>query len=207
MTALHAATSLVIIVALAGGSAPAVADAQTQAIRPEATTRPEASAERAPDYLIGPEDVLGVIFWRDKDMSAEVTVRPDGKISLPLLNDVDAAGLTPAQLCDRVTERAKRYVEDPSVSVVVKQINSRRVFVTGEVMKPGPYMLIGPMTVLQMIATAGGLREYADSKHIIVMRVEGGRPVSYPFNYQDVSRRKNLRQNLDLKPGDTVVVP
>src|SRR6185295_11169335 len=115
-----------------------------------------------PDYVIGADDLLSVVFWRDKDMSSEVAVRPDGKISLPLLNDIQAAGLTPSQLRDRLTEDAKRYLEDPNVTIVVRQINSRRVFVTGEVAKPGPYPLIGPTTVLQILATAGGLKEYAD---------------------------------------------
>ncbi len=160
-----------------------------------------------PNYIIGPDDLLSIVFWRDKDMSADVGVRPDGKISLPLLNEVQAAGLTPMQLRDRLTEEAKRFVEDPNVSVVVRQVNSRKVFVTGEVMKSGPYPLTGPTTVLQMIAIAGGLREYADSKHIILMRVENGRTVGYPFNYKNVSNRKDLQQNVELEPGDIIVVP
>ena len=161
----------------------------------------------APAYLIGPDDVLSIVFWRDKDMSADVAVRPDGKISLPLLSDVQAAGLTPLQLRDLLTEEAKRFVEDPNVSVVVKLINSRKVFVTGEVLKPGPYLLTGPTTVLQMIAIAGGLKEYADSKHITIMRTEAGRTLGFEFNYKDVAQRKKLSQNIELKPGDTLVVP
>ena len=161
----------------------------------------------APDYLIGPDDVLSVMFWREKDLSGDVAVRPDGKISLPLLNDVQAAGLTPLELRDRLSDEAKRFVEDPNVSVVVKQINSRKVFVTGEVSKPGPYPLAGPTSVLQMIATAGGLREYADSEKIVVMRVENGRTMAYRFNYKDVTKQKNVKQNIELKPGDTLVVP
>jgi polysaccharide export outer membrane protein len=159
------------------------------------------------DYVIGPEDLLGIVFWREKDLSADVSVRPDGRISLPLLNDVVAAGLTPTELRERLTEEARRYVEDPNVTVVVRQINSRRVFVTGEVMKPGPYPLTAPTTVLQMLAMAGGLREYADAKNILIMRLENGRTVSYAFNYRDVSKRRNIRQNIELKPGDTIVVP
>jgi len=151
--------------------------------------------------------VLSVVFWRDKDMTGDVTVRPDGKVSLPLLNDVQAAGLTPAQLRDRLIEASKQYFEDPSVTVVVKQMNSRKVFITGEVNKPGPYPLVGPTTVLQLISIAGGLRDYADSKKILIVRNEDGRPVSYLFNYKDVVSRKNLRQNIELKPGDTVIVP
>lgn len=160
-----------------------------------------------PGYVIGTDDVLSVLFWRDKDLSADVVVRPDGNITLPLLNDIQAAGLTPDQLRERVLEGARRYVEDPNVTVIVKQINSRKVFITGEVQKPGPYPLLGPTTVLQLIAMAGGLKEFADSKRIIVMRNEGGRPVGYPFNYKKILERINLRQNIELKPGDTVIVP
>jgi len=159
------------------------------------------------DYVIGPEDVLGVVFWRDKDMSLDVTVRPDGKISLPLINDVTAAGLTPTQLCEQLGIQAKRFIEDPSVTVIVRQINSRRVFVTGEVSRPGPYPLIGPATVLQMLATAGGLREYADGKHIVILRRENGRTIMNHFNYNEALKPRGLGANIELKPGDTIVVP
>jgi len=158
-------------------------------------------------YVIGPEDVLGVMFWRDKDMSAEVSVRPDGRITLPLINEVQAAGLTPEQLRDALMTAAAKYVVDPNVSVFVKAINSRKVFITGAVGKPGAYALTGPTTVMQLIALAGGLQEFADSKHIIVMRSDNGKPVALLFNYKDVLNRKNLKQNIELKPGDTVVVP
>jgi polysaccharide export outer membrane protein len=160
-----------------------------------------------PDYLIGPEDVLTIIFWRDKDMSADVVVRPDGKVSLPLLNDIQASGLSPEELRVALTESAGKLVEEPNVTVVVKAINSRKVFVTGQVNKPGPYPLAAPTTVLQLIATAGGLMEYADSKNVRVMRTENGKPVSYKFNYKDVIKGKNLKQNIELKPGDTIIVP
>jgi polysaccharide export outer membrane protein len=160
-----------------------------------------------PGYVIGPDDILGIVFWREKDMSADVTVRPDGKISLPLLNDIQASGLTPEQLRLNVTEVANRLVEQPTVSVVVKTINSRKVFITGQVAKPGPYPLGAPTTVLQLIATAGGLHEYAESKKIIIIREENGKTSTSPFNYKDVVEGKNLKQNIELKPGDTVIVP
>ena len=166
------------------------------------------TASGPPGYLIGPNDVLSVTFWRDKDMNAEaVVVRPDGNITLPLLNDVQAAGLTPAQLRDRILTEAQRFIEDPSPTVAVKEIKSRNVFITGQVDKPGPYPLAGPMTVLQLIATAGGLKEFADGRNIVVMRSENGRQVAYQVDYKELLKRKNLRQNIDLKPGDTVVVP
>jgi polysaccharide export outer membrane protein len=159
------------------------------------------------DFVIGPNDVLTIVFWRDKDMSTDVSVRPDGKISLPLLNDVQAAGLTPEELRVQITAAAARLVEDPTVSVVVKEINSRKVFITGQVAKPGTYPLTGPTTVLQLIAMAGGVLEYADAKNITIMRTENGKPVSFSFNYKDVTKRKNLKQNIELKPGDTIIVP
>jgi polysaccharide export outer membrane protein len=159
------------------------------------------------DYVIGPEDVLTIVFWREKDLSSEVTVRPDGRISLPVIQDIAAAGLTPEELRDKLTSQAERYVEDPNVTVVVKEIKSRKVFITGQVARPGPYLLTAPVNVVQLIAMAGGLLEYADAKNIVVMRTENGAPTSYRFNYKDVAERKNLKQNIALKPGDTVLVP
>jgi len=159
------------------------------------------------EYIIGADDVMSVVFWRDKELSADVTVRPDGKISLPLLNDIQAAGLTPAQLKDRISEEAKKYVEDPNVTVEVKAINSRKVFITGEVRKPGPYPLTGSATVLQLISIAGGLGDYAKGEKITIVRAEGGKQTSFRFNYKEVLNQKKLAQNIELKPGDTIIVP
>ena len=158
-------------------------------------------------YVIGPEDVLTVVFWREKDLSADVVVRPDGKISLPLLNDVVAAGFTPDELRAQLVKAAAKFLEDPNATVVVKEIHSRKVFVTGQVGKPSSYPLTGEMNVLQMIAHAGGLLEYADSKNIVVLRTENGQERRFTFNYKDVVKGKNLQQNILLKPGDTIVVP
>ena len=159
------------------------------------------------DYVIGPNDVLSVVFWRDKDITSDVVVRPDGRISLPLINEAQASGLTPEQLRVQLTAAASKFMEDPTVTIVVKAINSRKVFITGQVAKPGEYPLSAPTTVLQLIALAGGLHEFADSKNIRIVRAETGRTVAYRFNYRDVLKGKNLRQNLELKPGDTIVVP
>jgi polysaccharide export outer membrane protein len=166
------------------------------------------------DYVIGTDDILIVMFRREKDMSAEVAVRPDGKITLPLLNDVQATGLTPDQLREKVTEGASRLVEEPSVTVMVKEINSRKVFITGQVAKPGAYDFGTRMTVLQLIAMAGGLGEFAKGKEILVIRETpgaagrpGAQPVTFKFNYHEVQKGKNLASNLELKPGDTVIVP
>jgi polysaccharide export outer membrane protein len=160
-----------------------------------------------PSYVIGAEDVLQVTFWRDADMSGEVIVRPDGKISLPLLNDVQAAGLTPDQLRARITEQARNYVDAPNATVVVKAINSRKVFIMGSIEKPGTYPLAASMTVLQLIATAGGLKEYAKGDEVRIIRTVAGEDVFFEFDYGRVVSGKNSKQNIELKPGDTVVVP
>ncbi len=160
-----------------------------------------------PSYVVGAEDVIGVLVWREPDMSGDVTVRPDGMITLPLLGDLQAAGRTPEQLADDIKDAAARFVDEPNVSVVVRQVNSRKVFITGEVKQSGSFPLTGPRTVLQLIALAGGLNEYADSDHITVMRTDNGRTRTFKFNYKDVSKGQHLEQNIELMPGDTVVVP
>jgi polysaccharide biosynthesis/export protein len=185
------------------------ASAQSASVPPPAAAaaKPAEPAAIPPGYVIGADDLLSVVFWRDKEMSADVVVRPDGKISLPLLNDVQAAGLTPDQLRAQLTQAAAKYLSEPNATVVVKEIRSRKVFITGNVMKPGTYPLNSDMNVLQLIALAGGLQEYADAKNIVVMRTEEGRQVSHKFNYKDVVKQKHVEQNILLKTGDTVVVP
>lgn len=163
--------------------------------------------ELPPGYVIGPDDVLTIIFWRDKEMSGDVAVRPDGKVTLPLVNDIDAAGKSPEQLRIAITEAASRFIEDPTVSVVVKAINSRKVFITGMVGKSGAFPLTGPTTVLQLISMAGGLQDFAKAKEIVIMRTENGKQRALKFNYEDVRKGKNVQQNLELRPGDTVIVP
>lgn len=178
------------------------------AAAPQRPATPPSDAVKPPeDYVIGTDDVLTVSFWREKDLSTDVVVRPDGKITLPLINDVYAAGLTPDQLREKVLTEAARYVEDPTPTVVVKTINSRKVFITGEVAKPGPYPLTAPTSVLQLIAMAGGLQEFAKKKDIIILRTESGSQVTFQFDYSSVVKRKKLQQNIFLKPGDTIVVP
>jgi polysaccharide export outer membrane protein len=157
-------------------------------------------------YVIGPEDLLTVVFWRDKELSADVVVRPDGKISVPLLNDVQAAGYTPEQLADVLVKTATKYIADPTATVIVREIRSRKVYVLGEVGKPGAVPLIGEMNVLQLIATVGGLLEYADKENITIVRMENGKERRFKFNYKDVVKGKKTEQNIMLKPGDTVVV-
>jgi polysaccharide biosynthesis/export protein len=170
-------------------------------------TVPTTGIQPPPGYVIGARDTLSVIFWRDKDMSADVSVRPDGMISLPLINEIRAEGLTPDQLRDQVTQRAARYVADPTVSIVVREIHSRQVYITGEINRPGAYSLMMPTTVMQLISMAGGLREFAKTKDIIILRNEGGKQSAIEFNYKDVRNGKKLPQNILLQPGDTIIVP
>ena len=193
---MRAAAGLLLVLCFTGG-------AYAQAL----TSAPAAVIVPPPDYTIGPDDVLTIVFWRNKDLSGDVVVRPDGKITLPLINDVQAATLTTEQLRLELIEQAGHFVEEPNATVVVKQVNSRKVFITGNVEKAGPYPLTSPMTVVQLISLAGGLSEFADGKNITIVRNEGGRPVSYKFSYHSVARRKNLKQNIELMPGDTIIVP
>jgi polysaccharide export outer membrane protein len=169
-----------------------------------ATAVPPASSA---GYVIGVGDVLTVTFWRDQRMSGDMLVRPDGKISVLLLNDVQAAGQTPEQLAAVLSQAAAKFIrEESDVTVNVKEVHSRRVFIVGEVTTPGAVALTGDMNVLQFIAVAGGLKEYADKKHIVILRTENGRERRLNFNYDDALKGKNLKQNILLQPGDTVMV-
>lgn len=205
-------SSIAVFVCAAALATPVVATAQT----PSPSTQPRSTAAppvRGPqvtppgDYVIGPEDVLGILFWRDEALSGDVMVRPDGKISIPLMNEIVVAGLTPEQLRAKLLEEAKKFVEEPNVTVVVRQINSRKVFITGQVTRPGAYPLTSPATVLQIIAVAGGLTEFADGEKITILRTENGKSTSLKFNYEDVRKGRKLEQNILLKAGDTIVVP
>lgn len=203
----EASVVFVAVVGLALLNAEAAAQSNQRSSVAATTTRVAPSRLAPPDYVIGPEDVLSIVVWREKELSSDVIVRPDGKISLPLLNDVQAAGLSPEALRLALTDAAAKLIEEPSVTVIVKAVNSRKVYITGQVSRPGPYPLAAPTTVLQLVASAGGLLEYADASNIRIMRTENGHPVSLRFNYNDVSEGKNLRQNIELRPGDTVIVP
>jgi polysaccharide export outer membrane protein len=142
------------------------------------------SASADPNYIIGAQDVLDISVWKETELTKTVPVRPDGKISLPLLNDVQAAGLTPTQLAMQVTESLKKFVTDPQVTVIVREINSQRVYMLGEVGHAGAYPLLPNMTVLQALSTAGGCTQFAKITKIYVLRVENGKQEKYPFNYK-----------------------
>ena len=176
--------------------------------QPNSNTTPTspAGATLPRDYVIGVEDILTVVFWRDKELSAEVVVRPDGKISLPMLNDIPAAGMTPEQLAEAIEKVATKFVRDPGTTVMVKAIHSRKVYVIGEVVRPGTFLLASDLNVLQLIAQAGGFLEHANKSDITIVRNEGGKERRYKFNYNDVVRGRNVAQNIRLLPGDTILV-
>jgi polysaccharide export outer membrane protein len=160
-----------------------------------------------PTYMIGPEDMLDINVWKEPDVSRVVPVRPDGRISLPLINDVQAAGLSPQQLAESVTEKLRKYLNEPQVTVIVTAINSQRVFIIGEVLRAGALSLLPGMTVLQALSSAGGFTTFADVKKIHVMRRRNGKQIEVPFNYRGVLKGDNPDQNIKLEPGDTIVVP
>jgi polysaccharide export outer membrane protein len=159
-----------------------------------------------PSYVIGADDVLLVSVWKEPDLTITLPVRPDGNISLPLLNDVPAAGFSPTQLAASITEKLKKYVADPRVTVIVTQINSQKVYVTGEVLHTGAIQLLPNMTVLQALADAG-FTQFANTKGIYVLREGNGRQQKIPVNYKRLVKGQAIDQNIILKPGDTIVVP
>ncbi len=154
-------------------------------------------------YLIGAEDVLQIKVWREADLSGPVGVRPDGKITLPLIGDVQAGGLTPEKLAAVITEGFSKFVTSPEVMVQVASVNSKKYFMSGEVQRPGSYPLVVPTTVLEAISIAGGLRDYAKAKDILIIRA----PKRFKFNYRDVIKGKNLSQDILLENGDHIFVP
>jgi len=196
---------LLMVVAL-----PARAQEATQNQKPAKPAAAGVAAKPAtddPNYVIGAQDVLDISVWKEPEVSRTVPVRPDGKISLPLLNDVQAAGLTPSQLAAQLTESLKKFVSNPQVTVIVTTINSQRVYIMGEVLRAGAYPLLPGMTVLQALSSGGGFTQFANTKKIYLLRQENGKQVKLPFNYKEVIGGKNAEQNILLKAGDTIVVP
>jgi polysaccharide export outer membrane protein len=160
------------------------------------------------DYVIGSEDVLAVSVWKEPELSVkELVVRPDGKISLPLVNDIQANGLTPKELQTRIADKLKEFVDSPNVTVTVIKTLSHTVSVVGQVSKPGMYTIGSPTTVLDVLARCGGLTEFAKTKDITIIRNENGKIQQFPFNYKNVIKGKDLQQNILLKNGDKVLVP
>ena len=164
--------------------------------------------EVAIEYVIGPDDVLVVNVWKESELSEELPVRPDGKISLPLIGDVQASGLTPGRLQESIHTRLSTYLVNPTVTVIVKETRSHRFNVVGEVERPGSFVLGQPLRVLDALALAGGFRDFAKTSGIYVLRLHAnGSPQRFPFNYKQVISGRNQEQNIRLQPGDTVVVP
>lgn len=201
---------LAICVAALSMAVPAYSATQT-AQQQDTANHPIQAAHKSatdnPNYIIGPQDVLDIDVWKEPELTRSVPVRPDGKISLPLLNDVQAAGLTPGKLADQLTDQLKKYITDPQVTVIVSAINSQRVYILGEVSRAGAYPLLPDMTVLQALSSAGGFTNFANTKKIYVLRDVKGKQQKYPFNYKDVINGKNVQENITLEAGDTIVVP
>jgi polysaccharide export outer membrane protein len=205
LTLLTVAFSLLL--ALCMGAQEAASRQHPQAITSAANELAKNVATQDPSYVIGSQDMLDVSVWREPDFSRTVPVRPDGKISLPLLNDMQAAGLTPSQLAAELTKSLNKFVTNPQVTIIVTQINSQRFYILGEAARPGAYTLIPDMTILQAVSNAGGFTPYANSKKIYLLREENGKQQKLSFNYKDVIAGKRTEQNIVLKNGDTIVVP
>jgi polysaccharide export outer membrane protein len=204
-SACHAvAAATVLIASIAFAQDPPAPSAATPT--PEKVVAAPPSSVAGPDYVIGPEDVLHIAVWKENDLTATLPVRPDGKISLPLLDDVQAAGLTPKQLAVSVTEKLKKYIADPRVTVVVTAINSKRVYLVGEVLHVGAMPMLPNMTVLQALSSAG-LNQFANTKKIYVLRTADGKQLKLPVNYRELVKGQQIDQNYVLQPGDTIVVP
>jgi len=170
------------------------------------TTNAASNSQAGPEYVIGPEDVLHIAVWKETELTATLPVRPDGKISLPLLDDVQASDLTPKQLAASVTEKLKKYIADPRVTVVVTQINSKRIYLVGEVLHAGAMPMLPNMTVLQALSSAG-LNQFANTKRIYLLRTENGKQQKLPVDYRKLVKGEQIEQNYLLRPGDTIVVP
>lgn len=180
----------------------------TAAFTAESATPPAPAAipEKA-DYVIGVEDLIQISVWKNPDLTSIVPVRPDGKISLPLIDDVAAAGLTPLQLKKSLTALWKSYLSEPEVSVIVKEVNSYKIYLVGEISQPGELRPKSRIRLLQAISLAGGLTEFAEKGKIVVLRDEGDHELRYEINYNKIVSGDRPEDNLVLMPGDTIVVP
>lgn len=188
---------LAALVGCASGCAAIVAHADEQ----------EQSARAVNSYRIQPGDILIVSVWKEQDLQSEVLVRPDGGLSFPLAGDIDASGRTVEQVRAAIDERLRKYIPDAVVTVAVKEIGGNRIYVIGKVNRPGEFPFVRPIDVMQALSLAGGATPYAALNDIRVLRRENGRQVSIPFKYGDVERGRDLEQNIELRSGDTVVVP
>ena len=170
------------------------------------TSRAQAPQE-SPSYLIGPNDILSIYVWKEPELTREVTVMPDGRVTFPLAGEIVAQGQTVAQLKKAITQKLEKYVTAPEVTLIVRESRSQMIYTIGKVGRPGPYPLMSGMTILQALSTAGGLTEWADLKNIIIVRRQAGKEIQIPFNYKEFTSGQNLDKNIMLQPGDTIVVP
>ena len=181
---------------------------QIAAVSVDSNLPVHAAVPPADDYIIGNEDVLAVNIWKEPEISRTVPVRPDGKITLPLVGDIQAGGLTPHKLQDEITAGLRSYVSSPEVTVIVQEVKSRRFNIVGEITKPGSYALTEPMTVLDAIAVGGGLRDFAKGSRIYVLRTNSdGTKSRLAFDYKQVIKGKRMSENVELHSGDTIVIP
>jgi polysaccharide export outer membrane protein len=176
----------------------------------EMVLKKQVQAEVAADsdqYVIGAEDVLYIHVWREETLSRTITVRMDGKISMPLIDEIQAAGLTPLQLKESLIQRLKQFIDNPNVSVIVSETNSFKVYVTGQVRTPGVYRLKSETSILQIITMAGGFTDWANQKKILIIRKENGKEKRIIVNYKKIMKGDDPRSNIILKAGDTIIVP
>lgn len=203
------ATAILMVGNLAISGQTKTAEPKTQTPAPPNPAVTEKSAESSAaavdpnKYLIGPEDILFIRVWREPDFTLPAAVRPDGKITMPLIGDVQAGDQTPLQLTKTITELLGKYLNNPDVNVMVQDVRSKKYYIDGEVLKPGPYPLVTPTTVLEALSGAGGFRDFANTKKIRILR-KGN---ILHFNYKDVSKGKNLEQNILVESGDHIIVP
>ena len=191
---------------VAAQSAPSGSDQKPATTdRSSGTPAAPAPVTNDPDYRIGPQDVVRIDVWKEPEITSTIPVRPDGKISLPLLNDVQAAGLTAMQLAGNIRNGLAKYLNNPQVTVTITQINSKRVFVTGEVVRSGALQLLPGMTILEALSTCGGFTQFAREKSIYILRSENGKQVKIPYDYKSVLKGKI--DDVVLQAGDVIVVP
>lgn len=174
--------------------------------KPVEPTREARIVANSTDYRIGPEDVLDISVWKNPELSRTVPVRPDGKVSLPLVNDIQAAGLSPSDLRQQLTTRFSEYIPSPEVAVIVREVHSAKVAVVGQVRTPGRYEVNSPATVLELIALAQGFTDFASRDRIVVLRQKGGTTSRIEFNYRKIADGTE-QENFYVQPGDIIVVP